>query len=86
MFGGQVCEWVGKALLYMMVQNVSSSDRYSSSSRLYEFNLLYRNLMAANLCCEGCLEKYGMMVSVKVAFLYMKVFHPLGVLCMVTSR
>ena len=37
--------------------------------KLYVFNLLYRNLTAAYLCCVGWLDMYGIMVSVKVSFL-----------------
>ena len=50
------------------------------------FNLLYRNLMAAYLCWAGWLEYYGMIVFVKVGFLYIEVFQPAGVLWIVMSR
>jgi len=50
------------------------------------FNLLYRNLMAAYLFWAGWLEEYGMIVSVKVGFLYTEVFQPVGVLWIVMSR
>jgi hypothetical protein len=39
-------------------------------------SLLYGNFTVACLCCVGWLEVYGMMVSVKVGFLYMEVFTP----------
>ena len=49
-------------------------------------SLLYKNFTVVYLCCVGWLEVYGMMVSVKVGFLYMEVFMPVGVLCMDMSR
>jgi hypothetical protein len=49
-------------------------------------SLLYRNFTVAYLCCMGWLEVYEMMVSVKVGFLYVEVFMPVGVLCMDMSR
>jgi hypothetical protein len=49
-------------------------------------SLLYRNLTVAYLCCVGWFEVYGIMVSVKVGFLYMEVFMPVGVMWMDTSR
>jgi hypothetical protein len=45
-------------------------------------SLLYRNRTVAYLCCVRWLEVYGIMVSVKVGYLYMEVFKPVGVLCM----
>ena len=63
----------------MMLWMVFSSVLYSSSCRLYVFNLLYKNLMAAHLCWAGWLEEYGMIVSVKVGLLYIEVFQPVGV-------
>ena len=50
------------------------------------FSLLYMNIMAAYLCWAGWLEEYGMIVSVKVGFLYLDVFQLVGVLWMVKSR
>ena len=83
---GGLREWVGKAFLNMMLWMVFSSVLYSSSCRLYVFNLLYRNLMAAYLCWDGWLEECGMIVSVKVGFLFIEVFQPVGVLLMVMSK
>ena len=37
---------------YRMLWMVSSSCWYLSASKLYIFNLLYRNLTAAHLCCD----------------------------------
>ena len=39
---------------------------------------VYRNFTVAYLCCVGWLEVYGMIVPVKVGFLYMEVFMPVG--------
>jgi hypothetical protein len=44
-------------------------------------SLLYRNFTVMYLCCVGWLEVYGMMVSVKVGFLYMEVFMSVGGFC-----
>jgi hypothetical protein len=60
---------------------VFSSRFVSSFSRSYVCSLLNRKRTAAYLCCEGWLEVYGMMVSVKEGFLYIEVFRPVGVLC-----
>jgi hypothetical protein len=49
-------------------------------------SLLYNNFTVAYLCCVGWLEEYRVMVSVKVGFLYIEVFRPVGVLCMDMSR
>ena len=77
---------IGKALLYGMLWMMFSSFWYSSCFKLYESNLLNRNLTVAYLWCVGWLELWGMMVSVNVGFLYMVVLIFVGVLCMVTSR
>jgi hypothetical protein len=58
--------------------DVSSSWSWSCFCRLYVLCLWYRNFIAAYLCCEGWLDVYGMMVSVKVGFLNMDVFRPVG--------
>jgi len=58
----------------------------SSFPRSWVLSLLYKNFTVVYLCCVGWLEVYGMMVSVKVGFLYMEVFMPVGVLCMDMSR
>jgi len=50
------------------------------------FSLLRKYLMAACLCWGGWFEVYGMMLSVKVGFLYMEVVHLVGVLWIVMSR
>ena len=50
------------------------------------FNLLYRNLIAVYLYWAGWLEEYGMIISMKVGFVYTDVFQPAGVLWMVMSR
>ena len=50
------------------------------------FSLLCKYLMAACLCWGGWFEVYGMMLSVKVGFLYMEVVHLVGVLWIVMSR
>jgi len=42
------------------------------------FSLLYVNLMAAYLFWAGWLEDCGMIVSMKVGFLYMDVFQLVG--------
>ena len=49
-------------------------------------SLLYRYLIAAYLCWAGWLEEDGMIESVKVGFLYIEVFQPVGVLWIVMSR
>jgi len=54
--------------------------------RLYVLSRWYRNLTAAYLCCVGWLDVYGIMVSVKVGFLNMDIFRPVGDLWMDTSR
>jgi len=64
-FGGGT----GKELLYMILQMLFSSSWYSSSCKSYDFNLSYKNLMAAYLCRVGWFEVYGIMVSVNVGFL-----------------
>ena len=58
----------------------------SCFGRLYVLSLWYRNLIAAYLCCVGWLDVYGTMVSVKVGFLNMDIFRPVGDLWMDTSR
>jgi len=63
-----------------------SSRSCSCFCRLYVLSLWYRNLIAAYLCCVGWLDVYGMMVSVKVGFLNMDIFRPVGDLWMDTSR
>jgi hypothetical protein len=62
------------------------SRSFSSFSRSYVCSLFYRYRIAAYLCCVGWFEVYGIMVSVKVGFLYMEVFMPVGVLCRVMSK
>ena len=52
-----------------MLWMVFSSCQYSSGCKLYVCSLLYRNLTAAYLCCEGWLDVYGIIVSVYVGFL-----------------
>jgi hypothetical protein len=66
---GGFCGRIGMELLCRMLWMVSSSCWYLSASKLYMFNLLYRNLTAVYLCCVGWLDVYGIMVSVKVGFL-----------------
>jgi len=44
------------------------------------FSLLYKNLIAANLCWVGWLDVYSMIVLVNVGFLYMDIFQSVGVL------
>ena len=56
-----------------------SSRWCSSVLRWYEFNLLYRNLIAEYLCCCGWFDVYGISVSVKVGFLNIEIFMPGGV-------
>ena len=73
-------------MLNMMLWVVLSSVLYLSSCRLYVFNLLYRNLMAAYLCWAGWLEECGIIAPVKVGFLYIEVSQPVGVLWIVMSR
>jgi len=63
-----------------------SSRSCSCFCRLYVLSLWYRNLIAAYLCCVGWLDVYGKMVSMKVGFLNMDVFRPVGDLWMDTSR
>jgi hypothetical protein len=65
---------------------VFSSSSFSYFSRSYVCSLLYRNCIAAYLCCVGWFEVYRMMVSVRVGFLYIEVFMSVGVLCKVMSR
>ena len=77
---------IGKALLYRMLWMMMSSRSCSSFCRLYVLSLWYRNLIAAYLCCVGWMDVYGMMVSVKVGFLNMDIFRPVGDLWMDTSR
>ena len=74
-----------KALLYKMLCIMLSSLLFSSGARLYECNLLCKYLMAANLCCGGWHESYGMIESVKVGFRYIWKVHIWSVLLMVTS-
>ena len=71
---GDLCGWIGKALLYMMFWIMFSSVLYLSLCKLYVFSLLYRNLIVACLCWAGWFEVYGMMVSVNMGFLYMDIF------------
>jgi len=52
---------------------IFSSRLYSSVGKSYVFSLLYKNLIAANLCWVGWLDVYGIIVSVKVGFLYFPV-------------
>jgi len=47
---------------------------------------LYRNLIAAYLCCVSWFEVYGLMVSVNVGFLWTEIFTFVGVLWIVMSR
>lgn len=50
------------------------------------FSLLHKNLIAAYFCCVGWLDEKGMIVSVKVGFMYMEIFTLFWVLCMEMSR
>jgi hypothetical protein len=50
------------------------------------FSLLCRDLIAAYLCCVGWFEVCGIMVSVKVGFLYMANSESEGVFRMVMSK
>jgi len=83
---GGLCVWTGKPLLDRMSWKVSSSSLYSFSFRWYVLSLLYRNLIAAYLCWAGWFEEYGMIVSVKVGFLFMEVTQLVGVLWIVMSK
>jgi len=56
-----------------------------SSERVLVLDRIYA-VMSAYLCWAGWLEEYGMIESVKVDFLYIEVFHPVGVLWIVMSR
>lgn len=67
--GGGFGGGTGKELLYMILRMMFSSSWSSSSCKTYDFNLSYKNLMAAYLCCVGWFEVYGIMVSVNVGFL-----------------
>ena len=53
---------------------------YSPVGKSYVFSLLYKNLIAANLCWVGWLDVYGMIVSVNVGFVHMDIFQSVGVL------
>ena len=57
--GGVVCGGIGKELFYMILWMMFSSCWYSSSCKSYEFNLLYKNLLAAYFCCVGWFEVNG---------------------------
>jgi hypothetical protein len=50
------CGLIGKELLYMMLRMTSTSCWFSSLCRSQELSLLYRNFIAAYLCCLGWLE------------------------------
>jgi hypothetical protein len=65
---------------------VFSSCLLSSFSRPYVCSLLNRKRTAEYVCCAEWLEVYGMMVSVKVGFLYIEVFRSVAVLCKDMSR
>jgi hypothetical protein len=76
---------MGKELLCSMLWMVFSSRLYSSSCSWYLFSLWYRNLTAAYLCYGGWFEVYGMIVSINVGFLKIKILTYCA-LCMVVSR
>ena len=59
---------------------ICSSRSYSPVGKSYVFSLLYKNLVAANLCWVGWLDVYSMIVSMNVGFLYMDIFRSVGVL------
>jgi len=59
---------------------ICSSRSYSPVGQSYVFSLLYKNLIAANLCWVAWLDVYSMIVSMNVGFLYMDIFRSVGVL------
>jgi len=77
---GAFCGWAGNELFLRMLCMIFSSRLYSSVGTSYVFSLLYKNLIAANLCGVGWLDVYGIIVSGKVGFLYMDIFQSVGVL------
>ena len=83
---GGLCGWIWKALFYIMFWVMFSFVLHSPLCKLYMFSVLLRNLTAAYSCWAGWLDLHGMIVSVKVGFLYMDIFQFVGVLWIVTSR
>ena len=83
---GGLCVWIGNPLFDMMSRMMFNSSLYSSFCRWYVFGLLCRNLMAAYLCWAGWFEEYGIIVSVKVGFLYTEIFQLVGVMWIVMFR
>jgi hypothetical protein len=77
---GSFCGRNGNELFSKMLWMICSSRSYSPVGKSYVFSLLYKNLIAANLCWVGWLDVYGMIVSVNVGFLYMDIFQSVGVL------
>ena len=80
LWSGVLCVWVGKPLFSMMAWMMLISSLYSFLCMWHVFSLLCRYLIAAYLCWAGWLEEWGIIVSVKVGFLYMDVTQLVGVL------
>jgi len=77
---GGFCGRIGNELFSWMLWMICSSRSYSPVGKSYVFSLLYKYLIAANLCWVGWLDVYGMIVSVNVGFLYMDIFQSVVVL------
>jgi hypothetical protein len=65
---------IGKELLCSMLWIMFYSCMLFSLFNCYVLSLLYKNLTAADLCCGGWFDVYGMMVSVNVGFLKIENF------------
>jgi len=77
---GGFCGQTGNELFSKMLWMICSSRLCSPVGKSYVFSLLYKNLIAANLCWMGWLDVYGMIMSVNVGFLYMDIFQSVRVL------
>jgi hypothetical protein len=64
-----LCGLIGIELLWKMFWVLFSLCLYSLLCSWLVSSLLYKNLIAAYLCCGGWFDVHGMMVSVKVSFL-----------------
>jgi len=77
---GGLCVGTGNKLFSKMLWMICSSRLCSPVGKSYGLSLLYKNLIAVNLCWMGWLDVYGMIVSVNIGFLYMDIFQSVGVL------